>query len=398
MSSLPLYRARVDFNGQTAVVPFSGTPSLASLKALVCGAFPSLSSAVFDLYISDGQRHVTFVSGSDLAKAIIQQAAGELSSPSSWASRLQQSVIAAIRPEESVSLPRCGQASGELFSSLIKSEVAERRPEITSVVQRTIQDSLVDGESGWEIVQSRTCSICAARPIVGPIYICSQCTGEPKVVLCGDCEAKGLHSQHALLKVRNEQQLSETVRSLLGASEVRSEICSYVSEERKSAAPPAPQVARSVAKFEPEKKKPMTAIFSAMKSAGRWINNVLFKKYPSKMLVPLDSCYEREVAVEPGSTAFAYWNVINCSKKSWPSPLFVHLSSPGLVLESVSFPKVSVASGELFDFAIPISAPANEGVYRVKVSVTDTFATKIGRGLTVVLNVKKVDRPAAGKT
>jgi len=47
------------------------------------------------------------------------------------------------------------------------------------------------------------CDICECDPIKGIRYMCSVC---PNFDLCSVCEAKGAHSEHALLKIRKPSQ------------------------------------------------------------------------------------------------------------------------------------------------------------------------------------------------
>ncbi len=358
---------KIVFNNQPRSLTLDPeSSSLSELKLRVLGEFPALIGHDFDLYSFDG-KCTALLSNPYL------QLKGDVSG---------LIIVAAIKVSECI--PQLGFPH-KLFSSIAREEIASRKHELAEAVSQELVKSLPQNKDpDWELVARRRCSACGAEPIVGAVFVCAQCLA-PNVIVCERCEARGLHSHHALLKLKNERQIMELLRRVLIP---RSQI--VPEEEKKVPGKPAP-ISQLFVKPE-EEKSLASGVRDLLQSAKKWIQTKL-RRYPKSMLVSLDG-YSRAIAGEPGDTVFAYWSVQNRSDHPWPAPVFVHLDAAGLIFEWVNLGNVSVEPGQTFDFAIPVMAPASEGEYDIKATVNDMFREKVGKALKIRLSVRKV--PAAG--
>eukprot|EP01022_Parablepharisma_sp_SALTPOND_P033330 TRINITY_DN88498_c1_g1_i1.p2 TRINITY_DN88498_c1_g1~~TRINITY_DN88498_c1_g1_i1.p2 ORF type:complete len:325 (+),score=14.41 TRINITY_DN88498_c1_g1_i1:90-977(+) len=257
--------------------------------------------------------------------------------------------------------------------SIIKEEIAAATPAISQILRSELQNSHRSAaNSGWEILGKHVCTNCGEK-LLGDVYICAECI-ENKICLCRHCEAAGVHSYHAFLKVRNQDQLRSVLKNL------RIDRSIYVEEEAKK-----PNSSPFLKRFR-------TKMAAAAHRVGKWIKTAL-RKYPKEMAIVLGG-KEQHLVSEPGNILIPYWRFKNASAIAWPSTVYVRISLQEERDEYVRLANVNVEPNAEVSIGVPMTAPTKEGRYIAKARFMDEYGDIIGGTLRIILIVESKKVPS----
>ena len=95
----------------------------------------------------------------------------------------------------------------------IRQMIDEFAPEAYETVRQSMQEGApAQPETGAPTHENYVCDGCDMNPIVGVRYKCSVCQNYD---LCENCEAKDVHQQHPLVKIKKPEQAPKYVQAEL---------------------------------------------------------------------------------------------------------------------------------------------------------------------------------------
>jgi hypothetical protein len=200
--------------------------------------------------------------------------------------------------------------------------------------KKMFTDYLVNKKAKQEAVRHEKvlCDGCDANPIVGIRYMCSVCSDTD---FCQNCEKRGVHSHHPLLKIRYEKQAPAKL------------ICQYKREmlpnpnaprQQPAAQPDVHPWERMDAPAEPTKR---------VRYSARFVK----ESFPDKHEIECGAVFCK-----------SFW-MRNDGETNWPQGTQLLQTSGDNISANIVTIRKSVAPGETFEMSVQGKAPGMEGRY-----------------------------------
>ncbi len=340
--------------------------SVLQLTKLITSAYPELSGSRLSIrYTDSDQDSVIVATDSDLHEAFLQLR-------ESGGNALKLNILraegAAKAPGSALNEPEPSAEIVSLVRRVTQEEIERHREELRQISSQVIAASVIlpSVPTVSTVHTHIICDGCGISPIVGFRYKCSQC---PDYDLCQVCEAKGIHSEHIFIKIREDvhahpqlQTQDRTVVIDVPASLVRSLGLTSTSPETK--APPPQGVCRRF----------MHTVMSQLGIGTTPRHRKMARATGEKVL---------RLVAAPGEIVMAHWTIRNdCRKKSWYEGAVLAKRKGNVEFEPVPLTQ-KLAPGESMELIAPVSAPKVPGRYQLKLEFKSG-----NRGFGQVLGVR----------
>ncbi len=237
-------------------------------------------------------------------------------------------------------------------------------------------------------IHACACNSCGKSPIIGVRYSCSVC---PSYNLCSDCEAKGVHSEHILMKVRTPEQLPPNPSGFPFAG-IANLLRLYPPVARMVPPQLLEGLTRSVMQPSlPGRPGPWNMF--ARPPWGAW--TCLREHVPrrKKLVQPVGGKEKRKLVLTaaPGAALDAVeWKLQNCSKKPWPKRLWAARREGDILFDPVLLEN-RLQPGTTMDLRLPLKAPRSPGKHFLAVWFNDKAGNRVGCTLRIQLTVEKTE-------
>lgn len=392
--------------------------SLAELQKLILECFPELASVSITISYRDKENDcISLTTEDDLKEAYLQLKEDNKNVLKFFIRNLKD-----VQGHKDESAPRTSNypVLSNPFTEEAKgmAEINERMEHATITDMPRIAQSTIETLPVHERI---ICDGCEMTPIRGDRYKCIIC---PNYDLCSNCNAKGIHAEHSLMKINapfdprvNSSQIVEMDINPNSLPKILDTLRTSYAGHQNWQAPTYPWAAfrhpfpQMLGYHPPGEVRPMPgregAPFWGPGFHGHWGRHHRgawgrrwgrggheapegHKKKHRKMGIVVGGKEKRflKITCGPGMICEANWQLKNEGHRVWPANVSVNKRGGDIDFESVLI-QGGFQPGELINLSIPIEAPKKSGTYRLKLALDAEEGYQVGKCLSVELTVSE---------